>query len=114
VLLGDVADELLDEDGLADARTAEQPDLSTLGVRRQQVDHLDASFEHLGRRPRRLDAGGLTMDRVVMFRVNRTHLVHRLADHVQHAAQGLRTHRHFHRMAETLRFHAAHEAFGRL
>ena len=48
VLLGEVVDQLLDEDGLADAGAAEQADLAALGVGREQVDDLDAGLEHLG------------------------------------------------------------------
>ncbi len=42
VRLGDVVDQLLDDDRLADAGAAEQADLAAAGVRRQQVDDLDA------------------------------------------------------------------------
>ena len=45
--LGDVVDQLHDEDGLADARAAEQADLAALGVGREQVDDLDAGLEDL-------------------------------------------------------------------
>ena len=48
VLLGDVVDELHDDDGLADAGAAEQPDLAALGVGREQIDHLDAGDQDLG------------------------------------------------------------------
>ena len=50
VLLGEVVDELLDDDRLADAGAAEQADLAALGVGREQVDDLDAGLEHLRRR----------------------------------------------------------------
>ena len=52
VLLGDPADHLGDEHGLAHAGAAEQADLAALQVRRQQVDDLDAGLEHLGLRAR--------------------------------------------------------------
>ena len=42
VLLRDVVDQLLDEDGLADAGAAEEADLAALHVRRDEVDDLDA------------------------------------------------------------------------
>ena len=59
VLFGDVVDQLHDQNGLADARAAEQAGLAALGVRLEQVDDLDAGLEHLdvGRllvEPRRL------------------------------------------------------------
>ena len=47
VLHGDVVNELLDDDGLADAGAAEQPDLAAAQVRLEQVDDLDAGLEHL-------------------------------------------------------------------
>ena len=45
--LGDIVDQFHDQHGLADARAAEQADLAALGVRREQVDDLDAGFENL-------------------------------------------------------------------
>ena len=45
---------------------------------------------------------------------DRAHLVHRLADDVEHAAQRFRAHRHFHRTAQADGLHAAHQAFGGL
>ena len=50
VLLGDVVDQLHDEDGLADAGAAEEADLAALRVGREQVDDLDAGLERLDRR----------------------------------------------------------------
>ena len=45
VPLGDVVDQLHDDDGLADAGAAEETDLSALHERRDQVDDLDARLE---------------------------------------------------------------------
>ncbi len=49
--LGDVVDQLLDQHGLADAGAAEQAHLAALGIRREQIDDLDAGDENfsLGR-----------------------------------------------------------------
>ncbi len=47
VVLGDPADHLGDEHGLAHAGAAEQADLAAGQVGRQQVDDLDAGLEHL-------------------------------------------------------------------
>ena len=46
----DVADQLLNENGLADAGAAEESDLTAARVRRHQVDDLDARLEDLRRR----------------------------------------------------------------
>ena len=55
MLLGEVVDELLDQDGLAHAGAAEQADLAALGIGGEQVDDLDAGLEHFGRRRQVLD-----------------------------------------------------------
>jgi hypothetical protein len=47
VLLGDVVDQLHDDDGLAHAGAAEEADLAALQKGLDQVDDLDAGLEHL-------------------------------------------------------------------
>ena len=47
VPLGDVVDQFHDDDGLADARTTERTDLAALGEGADEVDDLDAGFEHV-------------------------------------------------------------------
>jgi hypothetical protein len=47
-LTGDAGDHLLDDDGLADAGTAEEADLAASDERAEQVDDLDAGGEDLG------------------------------------------------------------------
>ena len=54
------------------------------------------------------------MNRVSLLGVDRPHLVHRLADHVEHAAQRFRAHRHFHGTPQAGRPHPAHQALGGL
>ena len=88
--LGDVVDQFLNQHGLADAGAAEQADLAALGVRRQQVDDLDAGDENfrfgrlVGVGRRRL------MDGAVALRFDRTGFIDRLADHVHDAAERAR------------------------
>ena len=48
VLLGDAGDEFLNDDGLAEARPAEQAGLAAAEERGEQVDDLDAGFEDFG------------------------------------------------------------------
>jgi hypothetical protein len=50
----------------------------------------------------------------MLLGIHRAHLVHRLADHVEHPAQRLGTHGHFHGMAQADGLHAAHQALGGL
>jgi len=49
VLLRDVADQLLDQHGLAEAGSAEETDLAAAHERSDEVDHLDAGLEDLHR-----------------------------------------------------------------
>ena len=48
--LGDVVDELLNQDGLSDTGTSEETNLSTTGVGSKKVDNLDTGFENLSSR----------------------------------------------------------------
>ena len=50
MLGGDVIDQFLDQDGLADTGAAEQADLAALGVGADQVNDLDAGLEDLSGR----------------------------------------------------------------
>ncbi len=87
VRLGDVVDELHDENGLADAGAAEQADLAALGVWREQVDDLDARDEDLRFR-RLLDVlGSRLVNGTGLDAYDRARLVHGLADHVHDAAE---------------------------
>ncbi len=114
VLGGEVRDQLLNDDRLADARAAEQADLSAAQVRLEKIDNLDAGLEHLQFGRLLIERRRLAMNRIALLGVHRTHLVHRLADHVQHAAQRFLAHRHRHRLAQALGFHAAHQTVGGL
>ena len=71
VLLGHVADELLDDDRLADAGAAEDADLAALGERRDEVDDLEARLEDFGRGGLLLERGARAMDRVALLGVDR-------------------------------------------
>ena len=84
--LGDVVDQLHDDDGLADARAAERADLAALQERADQIDDLDAGGQHL-RRSRLIDQRRRRpMNRIVLVGLDRPLLVHRVAGHVEHAA----------------------------
>ena len=87
--LGDVVDQLLDEHGLADAGAAEQADLAALGVRREQVDDLDAGDEDRGFGRLVDERRGLGVDRRRHVAADRALLVDRLADDVHDAAERL-------------------------
>ena len=85
-----------------------------LGVGRQQVDDLDAGDQdlRLGRLLDELRRG--TMDRRLLFGVDRAALVDRLADHVEDAPQGLGADRHHDRATGVDHLGAAHQPVGRV
>ena len=62
VLGGNVIDQLLDQDGLADTGTAEQTDLAALCVGADQVNDLDAGLQDLCGGLLLLIAGGRAVD----------------------------------------------------
>ena len=110
--LRDVVDQFLNQHGLADAGAAEQADLAALGVRRQQVDDLDAGDENFS-------FGGLVgigrrflMDRAQAFRNHRAGFIDRLADDVDDAAERAGADRHHDRLAGVGDFLTADQTLG--
>ena len=107
--LGDVVDQLHDDHGLADAGAAEQTDLAALGVRREQIDDLDAGDQDLSL-GRLIDKGRCRrMDRPLLCGLDRSGLVNRLTDHVHDTAQGLVADRNRDRLAGVDHLLAAHQ-----
>ena len=86
MLGSDVIDELLDQDGLADAGTAKQADLTALGVGADQVNDLDAGLQNFGGGLLLLVAGGRAVDGPIGLGFRGGLVVHRLAQQVEHAA----------------------------
>ena len=112
--LGDVVDQLLDQHGLADARTAEEPDLAALGVRRKQVDHLDPGDEDFRGRRLLVELGRGGMDRAALGRDDGALFVHGFTHDVEDAPERGVAHRHGDRGTRIRHRLAAHEAFGRV
>ncbi len=112
MLLGEVVDQLHDDDGLADAGAAEEADLSALHVRLEEVDDLDAGLEELV-------GGGLlrelrrrTMDLPELLRFDRRAAIDRFADDVHDAAERFLADRDADAVARVADFHAADESVG--
>ena len=114
VLLGDRADQLLDEDGLADAGAAEQADLAALRVRREEVDDLDARLEDLLGGSEVFDRGRRAVDRPALLRLDIARVVDRLAEEVEDPAERVLAHRDRDRPAGVDHVVAALEAVGRV
>ena len=112
MLLSDVVDQLLDQNGLADAGAAEQADLAALTVGSEEVDHLDTGLEHLGFGLEFGEVGSVAVDGCRGGRIDGTLLVNGLAEHVEDAAEGGFTNGDGDRSTGVGDFHAAHQAVG--
>ena len=88
VLLGQVVDELLDEDRLADARSSEEAGLAATDVRLKKVDGLDARLEDFGLGGQLVERRRRVVNRVVLDVVRHLAAVNRLAHDVPHATEG--------------------------
>ncbi len=89
MLHSDVVDQFLDDDGFADTGAAKQPDLSAAQIRFEQVDDFDAGLEHLKLRRLLVKQRSLTMNRSPLLGFNGAHVVNRLSEDVEHAAESL-------------------------
>ena len=114
VLHGDVVDEFHDDDRLADARTTEQTDFAATKIRFQKIDDLNAGLEHF-------ELGGLvferrsgTVNREALRRVDGAHVIHGLAENVEHATEGFFADGDRDGTTERDRLHTANQTFGRL
>ena len=87
MLLGDIADQLLNDDGLADTGAAKQTDLAALGKCGHQVDDLDPGLQHLGVRRLLADRRRGTMDRQTDVGFDLALAIDRFADDVHHSAE---------------------------
>lgn len=92
--LGNVVNQLLDEHGLTDTGTTEQTNLTTSGVRGQQVDNLDTSLQNLSRSRLLNEGWWVSVDRVSLLRLDWSSLVNWLTNNVDDTAQGLTANRH--------------------
>ena len=110
MLGGDVADQFLDQHGLANARAAEQADLTATGIGSQQVDDLDAGLLDLNHGALIHELGGLAVDGPLLGIGHFLAAVDGMAQNVEHAAQAFFAHGHFNGRALGGHFHAAAQA----
>ncbi len=113
MFVGNVPDQLLDDNGLANPSASKQPDLAALGEGRQEVDDLDAGLQDLPGRTLFRYGWRRTMDRVVVLGLNRAHFINRLAKDIKKPAQGCSSHRDHDRRLGIQRLYPAPQAVRR-
>ncbi len=89
-----VVNQFLNQHRLADARAAEEPDLSALQIRLDQIDHFNSRLEHFESGGLIFERGRRPMNRIALLGFHRTEIVDRLAEHIQHAPERRTAHRH--------------------
>ena len=84
---GNVVNELLNQNGFADAGTAEQTDLTALCVGADQVNNLDTGFQDLGSGLLFLIRGGRAVDGPTLLSLHIRLIVDGLTQQIEYAAQ---------------------------
>jgi len=105
--LGDVVDQLHDDNRFAHAGAAKRPDLAALEEGADEINYLDAGGEDLRGGGLVGQARGRPVNRHVFFRHHRPPLVHRVAGDVKDAPHDAVAHRHGDGLAGIEYFHAA-------
>ena len=109
---GDVVNELLNQNGLADAGAAKEADLAAATIRSEQVDDLDTGHEDFGLGILIDEAGSVAVDGIALRALDFALAVNALAEKVHDAAERAGADRHHHRGAKVQDLLAAHEADG--
>ena len=112
VLRGNVADQLLNQDGLAHAGAAEKPDLSALLVRAQQIHHLDARLQKLFLRGLFLKFRRGPVNGFIGHSLGRRFIIYGLAQDIENPPQGLLPYRNGNGCPRSDRVHSSHQAVG--
>ena len=110
--LRDVVDELHHGNGLAYSGAAEEADLSALGERADEVNDLDAGLEDLGRAGLLLVGRSRAVNLPALLLADGAHVVHRLAEDVHDAADGLMADRNLYSGSGSLNFDSAAQSVG--
>ena len=114
VALGDVVDELHDQNRLAHTGTTKQANLSPLGVRLNEVDHFDAREQHVGRRAQVLELGRCLVNGTAFTEGTTLNAVDGLTHHIEQAALDAFAGGHRDACSGGLDCHAAAQTFRRL
>merc|ERR1719410_148788 len=87
--LGDVVNQLHDQHSLADTSTAEETNLTSLGIGGKEIDNLDTSDKNLLLDAHVLELGGVSVDGLSLVGVNGAPLVNGISDNIDDSAESL-------------------------
>lgn len=110
--LGDVVDQLLDEDSLADTGTTEQTNLSTTSVGSEEIDDLDTSDQNLSGGRLLGEGRSLGVNGQELVGLDGTTLVNGVTSDVDDTSQGSRADRNGDRSAGVVSLGATGETLG--
>ena len=102
VLNGDVSDELLHRNRLANSSTTEQTNFSTLEVRAEEVNDLDTSFENFRLCGQIFECRGITVNRGCLLSVGWTTLIDWATKNVENTSEGCRSNRNGNRLTRVI------------
>ena len=108
----DVIDQLLNNDGFADAGAAERADFSAFRKRTDEIDDFYSSFQNRSLHVLLGEIRCLAMNRIAFREFNRAAIVNRIARDVKEAAEHAFAHWHGDRPACVGHAHATLQPFG--
>src|SRR5262249_15221328 len=114
VLGRDVVDQFLNDDGLSDARAAEQSDLSAFQVRLDEIDDFDSGLEHFEVRVLIDESRRRFVDRILALIFDWAQFIDGLTDHINDASESLFADWNRNRATGILRRHTTNHSVRRL
>jgi hypothetical protein len=112
VSLGDVVDQLLNEDGFADTGTTEKTNLSTTSVRSEKIHDLDTSDQNLGRGRLIGERRGVSVNRQELVSLDGSSLVNGVTSDVQDTTESSRADGNSNRSTSVRSLGATNETLG--
>ena len=105
MLCGNVADQFLDQHGLAHAGAAEETNLAAFCVRRQKVDDFNSCLQDLHHRTLFFKSRRISVDHPLFGVRNPLSVINGFAQHIEKTSQRLLAHRHFNARACSRNLH---------
>ena len=105
-----IGDQLLNQNGLAYSRAAEQPNLAALLIRAEQINHLDSGFQNFRARGLLQKFRRPSVNRSPGGCGRRRHSINRLSQNIEHSSKRFVSYRHRNRTSGSFCSHAPPQA----